>query len=85
MSVSYRPIRVSLILRALICLGIAALTVWGTCVGWTAGRSGLLTAGVLLGCGGFFAFVGTGYLSQVFSDQNLQLEPDGFSYRFAWK
>ncbi|MCC6786400.1 MAG: hypothetical protein IT547_01040 [Hyphomonadaceae bacterium] len=84
-TVSYRPIRFSLIVRALLGFAFVAVIIWATHLGWTNGRAGFLTVFVMGGCAAFFTYVSTGYLSQLGDENSLTLDGEGFSYRAAWK
>jgi hypothetical protein len=78
-TISYRPIRVSLVTGALLALAFAAVIVWATHLGWTNGRASVLGVALMAACALFFAYVSTGYLSQLGDRQNLTLDREGFS------
>jgi hypothetical protein len=84
-TISYQPVRFSLVVRALLGVGFVAVIVWATHLGWTNGRAGPLSLALMAGCALFFVYVSTGYLSQLGDRQSLILDRDGLSYRFTWR
>ena len=79
--VYYQPVRRSLFLRVMLCLGFLAVIALTIFFGSQAGRLGLLSTAVLAGCAGYFAYTGVGYASQALDSVGLIVDANGFSYR----
>lgn len=84
-TISYGPIRLSLVIRALLGFGLVVVVAWAGYLGWTSGRADPISILVLAAGGVYFAYIATGYLSQVGDKRSLTLDLHGFSYRFAWR
>ncbi len=83
--VSYPLARGVLLLRIAGCFGFVGAAVWASMVSFNDSPSGILTSVTLIGCGGYFVYVGAAYITALFDGAGLRADEAGFSYRFLWQ